>query len=79
MMTRVTVPHKWLWRLAVEDAIEARFTIIAIDKLSGNSLKIDLARERKKELLRVVRAKLETRMRELGAQPQFRLLIEEGL
>lgn len=78
-MIRETVPHKWLWRLAVEDAIEARFTIIAIEKLSGNSLKIDLAAERPKELLRVVRSKLEMRMHELGAQPQFRLLIEEKL
>ena len=77
IMTRETVPHKWLWRLAVEDALEARFTIVAMDKLSGNSLKIDLAAERPKELLRVVRSKLETRMRELGAQPQFWLLIEE--
>lgn len=75
-MTRDTVPHKWLWRLAVEDAIEARFTIVAIDQLSGKSLKIDLAGERPKDLLRAVRSKLEMRMCELGAQPQFRLLIE---
>lgn len=34
-MTRETVPHKWLWRLAVEDVIEARFTIVAFDKLWG--------------------------------------------
>lgn len=78
-MTRETVPHKWLWRLAVEDAIEARFTIVAIDKLSGTNLKIDLAAERPKELLRAVRSKLEMRMRELGAQPQFQLLVDEAL
>jgi len=76
-MTRERVPHKWLWRLAVEDAIGAKFTIVAIDKLSGKSLEIDLAAERPKELLRVVRSKLEMRMRELGAQPQFRLLVEK--
>ena len=76
-MTRENVPHKWLWRLSIEDAIEARFTIVAVDKLSGNTLKIDLAAERPKELLRVVRSKMETRMRDLGAQPRFRLLIEE--
>lgn len=78
-MTRETVPHKWLWRLAVEDAIEAGFTIVVLDKLSGNSLKVDLSAERSKELLRVVRSKLETRMRELGAQPLFRFQIEEAL
>jgi len=77
MMTRETVPHQWLWRLAVEDALEARFTILASDKLSGNSLKIDLAAERPKELLRAVRSKLAMRMRELGAQPTFQILIEE--
>jgi len=76
-MTRATVPHKWLWRLAVEDAIEAGFTIVAMDKLSGESLTLDLSAERPKELLKVVRSKLEIRMRELGAEPQFRLLIEE--
>ncbi|MEG3180776.1 hypothetical protein [Sphingomonas sp. LT1P40] len=78
-MTRETVPHKWLWRLAVEDAIEARFTIVAMDKLSGNSLKIDLTEERPKVLLRIVRSKLEMRMRELGTQPNFRILIDDTL
>lgn len=76
-MTRATVPHKWLWRLAVEDAIEAGFTIVAIDKRSGKSIELDLSAERPKELLRVVRSELEIRMRELGAEPQLRLLIEE--
>ncbi len=78
-MSRATVPHKWLWRLAVEDAIEARFTIAVVDKVSGKSLEIDLAAEPPKQLLRVVRSELEVRMRELGAQPQFRLLMQELL
>lgn len=77
-MTRGSVPHKWLWRLAVEDAIEARFTITVRDKLTGKTLKIDLAAERPKELLRAVRSKLEMRMHELGAQPQFQLLLEDS-
>lgn len=76
-ITRATVPHKWLWRLAVEDAIEARFTIVALDKKSGTSLEIDLSAERPKELLRTVRSKLQVRMREYGAEPQIRLLIRE--
>ena len=46
VMTRATVPHKWLWRLAVEDAIEAGFTIVATDKLSGKNLQLDLSAER---------------------------------
>lgn len=79
MMTRETVPQQWLWRLAVEDALEGNFTIVATDKLTGNSLKIDLSAERPKELLRVVRSKLESRMRELGSEPQFRILVEEKL
>ena len=77
VMTRATVPHKWLWRLAVEDAIEAGFTIVATDKLSGKNLQLDLSAERPKELLRSVRTNLEKRMRELGAEPQLRLFIEE--
>lgn len=77
-MTRETVPHKWLWRLAVEDAIEAQVTMVALDALSGKSLNIDLTAERPKELLRAVRSKLKKRMYELGAQPKFRLLIEES-
>lgn len=76
-MTRETVPHKWLWRLAVEDAIEAQFTIVALDELSGNSVKIDLSAERPKELLTAVRSKLEMRMRELGSQPLLRLLVQQ--
>lgn len=78
IMTRQAVPHRWLWRLAVEDAIETGFTIAVTDKLSGKSIKIDLHAERPKELLRAVRAKMEARMLELGAQPQFRLLVEEA-
>lgn len=50
-----------------------------MNKLSGTSLKIDLVAERPTELLRVVLSKLESRMRELGAQPQFRLLIDDAL
>lgn len=76
-MTRATVPHKWLWRLAVEDAIKARFTIVALDKSSGTSIEIDLSAERPKELLRTVRSNLEKRMGELGAEPQLCLLIQE--
>ena len=72
-MTRATVPQKWLWRLAVEDAIEARFTIVATDKLSGKNIELDLSAERPKDLLKVVRSRLETRMRELGAVPQLQL------
>lgn len=74
-MTRSTVPHKWLWRLAVEDALEAQFTIVATDKLAGNSVEIDLAMERPKELLTSLRGKLRARMLELGAEPRFRLLV----
>ena len=77
-MTRFTVPHKWLWRLSVEDALEARFTIVAVDRYSGENLKIDLSAERPKEPLREVKAKLEARMRELGAAPVFRLFVEPG-
>lgn len=76
LMSRETVPHKWLWRLAVEDAVEAGFTIVATDKLSGRSISVDLAAERPKELLTALRSKLQARMRELGAEPRLRLLIE---
>jgi hypothetical protein len=76
-MARATVPHKWLWRLAVENAIEAGFTIVATDKPSGKDLQLDLSAARPKELLRNVRTNLEKRMRELGAEPQLRPLIEE--
>ncbi|WP_265569392.1 hypothetical protein [Sphingomicrobium nitratireducens] len=72
-MTRQTVPQKWLWRLAVEDAIEAGFTIEALDKASGKSVKIDLSAERSKEKLTTRRGNLEIRMRELGAVPLIRL------
>lgn len=63
----------------MEDASDAKFRIVAMNKLSGTSLKIDLVAERPTELLRVVLSKLESRMRELGAQPQFRLLIDDAL
>lgn len=77
IMTRATIPHKWLWRLAVEDAVEAKFTIVAFDKHSGESLKIDLSAERPKDLLKAVKSNLENRMRELGATPDLRLFVEE--
>lgn len=38
--SRAAVPHKWFWRLAVEDAIEAGFTRTATDRLSGKSVKL---------------------------------------
>jgi hypothetical protein len=52
---RETVPHDWLWRLAVEDAIEARFDLILQNKTSGEDLIVDLSLWRPKELLRTVR------------------------
>ena len=52
---RATVPHDWLWRLAVEDAIEAGIQVILRSKHEGAELVLDLHQFRPKELLRTVK------------------------
>jgi len=72
---RETVPHEWLWRLAVEDAIEARFDLILHNKTSGENLVLNLSMWRPKELLRNVRDMVLARTVQLGCQASVRLAV----
>jgi len=73
---RYTVPHEWLWRLAVEDALEARFNLILKNKNTGEELPLDLSPFRPKELLRKVRSLALERALDLGHQATVRIAVE---
>jgi hypothetical protein len=70
---RYTVPHDWLRRLAVEDALEAGIEIILRKKATGEEIMLDLLAFRPKELLRAVRSGALNRMKELGEAATVRL------
>ena len=74
-LDRLTVPHTWLWRLAVEDAIQARFDLVLRDKSTGEDFVLDLSVFRPKELLRRVRAMALARARQLGHEASVRIAI----
>lgn len=75
-MDRYSVPHEWLWRLAVEDALEARFNLILSNKTTAEELVLDLTLFRPKELLRKVREFALKRATELGHEATVRLHVE---
>jgi hypothetical protein len=74
-ITRSTVPHEWLWRLAVEDAIEAGLDIIIMNKDTGQDLVLDLADIPPKTLLRDVKAGALEQLRGLGHSGSVRLYV----
>jgi hypothetical protein len=73
---RSTVPHSWLWRLAVEDALEARFGLIIHNQTTGEDLALDLSPWPPKELLRSVRKRALDRMCDLGQQATIRIAVQ---
>lgn len=74
-ITRETVPHEWLWRLAVEDALEARFDLVVQDRVTGQDLVVDLQLFRPKELLRSVKKAVLERLHALGHEGQVSLVV----
>ncbi len=75
-ITRETIPHDWLWRLCVEDALKARFGLVVQDRTTGEDLVIDLHLWRPKELLRSVKKAVLERLHALGREGQVRLVVE---
>lgn len=73
---RQTVPHDWLWRLAVEDALEARFNLVLSNKSTGEDLVLDLNLFRPKELLRKVKGFALQRAHSLGHKATVRISVE---
>jgi hypothetical protein len=72
---RRTIPHSWLWRLAVEDAIEARLEVIMTDKETGQELILDLRSWPSKTLLREVKASSIQRAQLNGRAVSVRLFV----
>jgi hypothetical protein len=70
---RYTVPHDWLRRLAVEDALEAGIDMVLRKKATGEEVMLDLSAFRPKEFLRAVRSAALQRMKELGEAATVRL------
>jgi hypothetical protein len=73
---RRTVPHDWLWRLAIEDALVAGIDMIIKIKETGDELVLDLSDFRPKELLRKVRSRALEKMRETGRAATIRLHVQ---
>ena len=65
-INRESVPHAWLWRLAVEDALEARIDVAALDKATGEETVLDLEVWRPKDLLRTIRKQLVAHAKQRG-------------
>jgi hypothetical protein len=72
---RGSVPHDWLWRLAVEDALEGGIDLVATDKSSGQDTVLDLATWRPKELLRTVKRSLIEQFKISNRSIQLRLAV----
>lgn len=72
---RYTVPHKWLMRLAVEDALEARFDLVLVNKTTAEELVLDLTLWPRKRLLREVAEESITRLRSLGFTATTRIVV----
>jgi hypothetical protein len=73
---RDTVPHQWLWRLAVEDALEAKFDLVLFNRTTGEELVLDLQLFRPKELLRNVRRAALQRLSLLGQEGVVRISVK---
>lgn len=74
-ISRSTVPHQWLWRLAVEDAIEAGLDVIVVNKDTGQDLVLNLTDIPPKTFLRDVKAGALEQLRSLGYSGSVRLYV----
>lgn len=74
-MDRYSVPHKWLWRLAVEDAIEANFDLIVRSKTKAQEEALDLSVWEPKRLLREVKNDVLNRMEHIGHQASVEIFV----
>lgn len=72
---RASIPQSWLWRLAVEDALEANLDLVLFNETTGEELTIDLELWRRKELLRVVKKSILERLQDLGQQGRVRIVV----